>query len=226
MRARAEAWRARRRAHRVRADDGLPARRPRLAARGGAPPRRRPGAVDLRQPDAVRRRRRISRATRAISRATSPRRARAGVDVAFVPERRDDVPARLPDLRRGARAASRACAARSRPGHFAASPPSCSSCSTSCSPHVALFGEKDYQQLAVIRRMARDLDLGVEIVGMPIVREPDGLAMSSRNAYLSPDERLRALALSRALVAARERLRRRRARRRRASSTARARRCT
>ena len=57
--------------------------------------------------------------------------------------------------------------------------------------------------------MARDLDLGVEIVGMPIVREPDGLAMSSRNAYLSPDERLRALALSRALGAAREPLRRR-----------------
>ena len=74
--------------------------------------------------------------------------------------------------------------------------------------------------------MTRDLDLGVEIVGLPIVREPDGLAMSSRNAYLSPDERLRALALSRALVAARERLRAAASATPAASSTARAARCT
>jgi pantoate--beta-alanine ligase len=78
---------------------------------------------------------------------------------------------------------------------------------TQCRPDVALFGEKDFQQLRVVTQMARDLDLGVRVVGAPTVRERDGLAMSSRNVYLSPEQRGVAPALYRALKETAKRLR-------------------
>ncbi len=93
---------------------------------------------------------------------------------------------------------------RSRPGHFEGVATVVTKLLAAVMPDVAVFGEKDFQQLAVIRRLVTDLDLGVEVAGCPTVREPDGLALSSRNRRLTPHERQAATAIPRAIERARQ----------------------
>lgn len=125
----------------------------------------------------------------------------AGVDLVFAPDAAAMYPpgyqtrVDVPEL------AALLCG-RSRPGHFSGVASVVAKLFHLTVPHVAVFGQKDYQQLVIIRRMVRDLDFGIEIIGMPIAREPDGPAMSSRNSYLDADERAQATCLSRGLRAA------------------------
>jgi pantoate--beta-alanine ligase len=95
----------------------------------------------------------------------------------------------------------------SRPGHFRGVATVCAKLFTICRPHRAYFGQKDYQQSLVVRRLAADLNLGLEIVVLPTVREADGLALSSRNVLLSPEERRQATLLSQALFQAQKAVR-------------------
>jgi pantoate--beta-alanine ligase len=125
----------------------------------------------------------------------------AGVDALFVPASADiyrpghQTWVEVENLSRG-------LCGRFRPGHFRGVATVVLKLLNIVRPHLAVFGLKDYQQYLIIRRLVADLDLDVEVVGRPIVREDDGLAMSSRNSYLGPEERLQARVLSRALAEA------------------------
>jgi len=125
----------------------------------------------------------------------------AGVDVLYLPEAAGMYPPGF-QTEVVVGEVTRELCGRSRPGHFRGVTTVVAKLFNAVRPDVAVFGEKDYQQLATVRRMAADLDFGIDVVGAPIVRESDGLALSSRNAYLSADERRAALCLSRALAAA------------------------
>jgi pantoate--beta-alanine ligase len=130
--------------------------------------------------------------------------AGAGTDVAFVPEPIDIYPAGFQTTIE-VRELARGLDGVFRPGHFGGVATVVAKLFNIVRPDLAIFGQKDFQQLAIVRRLVADLAMGIEIVGLPTVREPNGLAMSSRNAYLSQAERTRALSISRALFAARDR---------------------
>ncbi|MFJ5261044.1 pantoate--beta-alanine ligase [Streptomyces sp. NPDC088387] len=129
----------------------------------------------------------------------------AGADVVFAPSVDEVYPGGEPQVRISAGPMGERLEGASRPGHFDGVLTVVAKLLHLTRPDVAFFGQKDAQQLAMIRRMVRDLNFGVEIVAVPTVREDDGLALSSRNRYLSPRERRTALALSAALFAGADR---------------------
>jgi pantoate--beta-alanine ligase len=121
------------------------------------------------------------------------------VDLVFAPDRDEMYRGGPPQVRVSAGPLGEILEGASRPGHFDGVLTVVCKLFLLTRPHLAFFGEKDYQQLALIRQMVRDLEMPVEIRGVPTVREPDGLALSSRNRYLTAEQRQAALALSRAL---------------------------
>jgi pantoate--beta-alanine ligase len=128
----------------------------------------------------------------------------AGAEVAFVPETADVYPPGYQTFVEVRELSQGLCGER-RPGHFVGVATIVLKLLNIVRPHLVMFGEKDFQQLAVVKRMVADLAVPVEVVPLPTVREPDGLALSSRNVYLSPADRARATALYRGLAAARAR---------------------
>jgi pantoate--beta-alanine ligase len=128
--------------------------------------------------------------------------AEVGADAIFTPTPQAMYPAGFATTVSLAGPATAGLEDRFRPTHFAGVATVVAKLLIQAAPDFAIFGEKDFQQLAVIRRMARDLDLPGEIIGAPTIREPDGLAMSSRNVYLSVEDRAAAPALHRAMEAA------------------------
>jgi len=129
-----------------------------------------------------------------------------GTDILFAPEVEEMYPPDHQTHVRVEKVTQNLCG-RSRPTHFQGVATVVLMLFEIVMPHVTIFGEKDYQQLVTIRQMVRDLHLSVEVVGMPTVREADGLAMSSRNTYLLPEERKAARSLRRSLQRAEELLR-------------------
>ncbi|PZF84799.1 pantoate--beta-alanine ligase [Micromonospora endophytica] len=129
---------------------------------------------------------------------------RAGADLVFAPSVADMYPGGEPAVRVDPGPLGTDLEGLSRPGFFHGVLTVVLKLLQLTRPDLAFFGEKDYQQLTLVRRMCRDLDVPVEVVGVPTVREPDGLALSSRNRYLSAVERTVALGLSRALRAGAE----------------------
>ena len=125
-----------------------------------------------------------------------------GVDIAFVPDASEIYPEGYSTCVEVEGLSDRLCGA-SRPGHFRGVATVVLKLFNSVLPDKAVFGRKDFQQLCIIKRMAADLDLRVEIIGVDTVREPDGLAMSSRNSYLTPEERRAASAIPAAIEEAR-----------------------
>jgi pantoate--beta-alanine ligase len=123
---------------------------------------------------------------------------REGIDVLFNPSADEIYPENYQTSIKVEKLGGLLCA-RFRPGHFRGVATIVAKLFNIVRPHLAIFGCKDYQQLQIVRQLVRDLNLAVEIIAHPTVREPDGLAMSSRNAYLDPQERQAALCLSRSL---------------------------